>query len=118
MSLKIFLSLLFIFLYATTYYRTTIEIPNSTVFLNFLLRVKYDDRAAVYINGVEQFCQNLTNNAAFDDCANGTVSDEEWWKNATTSVFALISGTNSVSIRIASLISTDQGKNYSSLRGR
>ena len=88
------------------------------MFLNFLLRVKYDDGTAVYINGVEQSRQNLTKNAAFDDYANGAASDEEWWKNATTSVFALISGTNSVSIRIASLISTDQGKNYSSLRGR
>lgn len=53
------------------------------MFLNFLLRVKYDDGAAVYINGVEQSRQNLTKNAAFDDYANGAASNEEWWKNAT-----------------------------------
>ena len=88
------------------------------MFLNFLLRVKYDDGAAVYINGVEQFRQNLTNAAAFDDYANGTASDEGGWKNATISVFALISGTNTISVRIASLINKDQDKTYLRLGGR
>ena len=86
--------------YATTYYRTTIEIPNPTVFLNFLLRVKYDDGAAVYINGVEQFRQNLGNNASFNDYANGTTSDEGGWKDATIPVSALVSGTNTIAVEV------------------
>ena len=85
---------------------------------NFLWRVRYGDWAAVYINGVEQFRQNLTKNASFDDYANGAASDEEWWKNATISVFALISGTNTISVRIASLINKDQDKTYLRLGGR
>ena len=86
--------------YATTYYRTTVEIPNPTVFLNFLLRVKYDDGATVYINGVEQFRQNLANNAAFDDYADGTTSDEGGWKDATIPVSALVSGTNTIAVEV------------------
>ena len=86
--------------YATTYYRTTIEIPNPAVFLNFLLRVKYDDGAAVYINGVEQFRQNLGNNASFNDYANGTTSDESGWKDATIPVSALVSGTNIIAVEV------------------
>jgi hypothetical protein len=86
--------------YATTYYRTTVEIPNPTVFLNFLLRVKYDDGATVYINGVEQFRQNLANNAAFDDYADGTTLDEGGWKDATIPVSALVSGTNTIAVEV------------------
>ena len=37
----------------TTYFRTTVEIPDPAVFVHFLLRIKYDDGAAVYVNGVE-----------------------------------------------------------------
>ena len=88
--------------YATTYYRTTIEIPNPTVFLNFLLRVKYDDGVAVYINGVEQFRQNLGSNASFDDYANGTLSDsdEGRWRDATIPVSAFVSGTNTIAVEV------------------
>ncbi|MEN8870475.1 MAG: FN3 associated domain-containing protein [Akkermansiaceae bacterium] len=86
--------------HATTYYRTTIEIPDPTVFLNFLLRVKYDDGAAVYINGVERFRQNIDNNAGFNDYANGTVSDEGGWKDITIPVTALVAGTNSIAVEV------------------
>ena len=86
--------------HATTYYRTTVEIPDPAVFLNFLLRVKYDDGAAVYINGVEQFRQNLANNAAFDDYANGTTSDEGAWRDATIPTSSLVSGTNTIAVEV------------------
>jgi len=86
--------------FATTYYRTTVEIPDPSVFLNFLLRVKYDDSAAVYINGVEQFRQNLPAGAGFDDFANGTVSDEAGWKDSTLPTTALVAGTNTIAVEI------------------
>ena len=86
--------------HATTYYRTTVEIPNPTVFLNFLLRVKYDDGATVYINGVEQFRQNLAAGAGFDDFANGTTADEASWKDATLPTTALVPGTNTIAVEI------------------
>lgn len=86
--------------YATSYYRTTVDIPDPSVFINFLLRVKYDDGAAVYINGVERFRQNLASNASFDDYANGTVSDEGGWKDATIPVSALVAGTNTIAVEV------------------
>ncbi len=39
--------------FATTYYRTTVEIPDPSAFFNFLVRLRYDDAAAVYLNGTE-----------------------------------------------------------------
>lgn len=86
--------------YATTYYRTTVDIPDPSVFLNFLLRVKYDDGAAVYINGVEQFRQNLAAAAGFDDFASGTTADEDSWKDATLPTSALVAGINTIAVEI------------------
>ena len=86
--------------FATTYYRTTVEIPDPSVFVNFLLRVKYDDGAAVYINGVEQFRQNLTAGAGFDDFSSGTVPDESSWKDSTLPTTALVAGTNTIAVEI------------------
>ena len=45
--------------YITTYFRRTFDVPDPTVFTNLLLRLKQDDGAAVYLNGVEIFRSNL-----------------------------------------------------------
>ncbi|MFT5109717.1 MAG: hypothetical protein ACI9UA_005367, partial [Pseudoalteromonas tetraodonis] len=86
--------------FATTYYRTTVDIPDPSVFLNFLLRVKYDDGAAVYINGVEQFRQNLAAGAGFDNFASGTTADEASWKDSTLPTTALVAGINTIAVEI------------------
>jgi hypothetical protein len=86
--------------FTTTYYRTTVTIPDPSVFLNFLLRVKYDDGAAVYINGVEQFRQNLAVGATFDSFANGTVADEGGWKDATLPTTAFVAGVNTIAVEV------------------
>ncbi len=86
--------------FTTTYYRTTVDIPDPSVFLNFRLRVKYDDGATVYINGVEQFRQNLAVGAAFDSYANGTVADEGGWKDATLPTTAFVAGINTIAVEV------------------
>jgi len=86
--------------FPTSYYRTTVDIPDPSVFVNFLLRVKYDDGAAVYINGVEQFRQNLVAGADFDTFANGTVGDEAGWKDATLPTTAFVAGTNTIAVEV------------------
>ena len=76
----------------TTYFRTTVNIPNPSEFLNFLLQLKYDDGIAVYINGVEILRQNLSNVATFSSFANGSIGDEANWKDFTLPSFELVPG--------------------------
>ena len=76
----------------TTYFRTTVNIPDPSVFFNFLLRVKYDDGIAVYINGVDKLRQNLSTTATFSSFANGTVGDEAGWKDFTLPRSELVPG--------------------------
>jgi hypothetical protein len=76
----------------TTYFRTTVNIPDPSVFFNFLLRIKYDDGIAVYINGVEKFRQNLSTIATFSSFANGNIGDEAGWKDFTLPRSELVPG--------------------------
>ena len=76
----------------TTYFRTTVNIPDPSVFFNFLLRVKYDDGIAAYINGVDVLRQNLSNIATFSSFANGTIDDEAGWKDFALPSSELVPG--------------------------
>jgi hypothetical protein len=78
--------------FPTTYFRTTVTIPDPSAFFNYLLRVKYDDGIAVYINGVESLRQNLSNTASYSSFANGTVGDEANWKEFTLPSLELVPG--------------------------
>ncbi|MGK0188331.1 MAG: hypothetical protein ACI9R3_004123 [Verrucomicrobiales bacterium] len=84
----------------TTYFRTTVDIQDPSIFFGFLLRVKYDDGVAIYINGSEQLRQNLAAGAAFDDFAQGTIGDEGGWKDITLPTTALRAGTNTIAVEI------------------
>ena len=76
----------------TTYFRTTVNIPNPSEFLNFLLQLKYDDGIAVYINGVEILRQNLSDVATFSSFAYGSIGDENNWKDFALPSFELVPG--------------------------
>ena len=86
--------------YPTTYFRTNVEIPDPSIFFNFLLRVKYDDGIAIYINGREVLRQNLDSNASFSSYANSTVSDESGWKEFTLPKTVFSSGSNVIAAEI------------------
>jgi CotH kinase protein/Fn3 associated/Lamin Tail Domain/F5/8 type C domain/Chitobiase/beta-hexosaminidase C-terminal domain len=96
--------------YATTYFRTTVTIPDPTAFVNFLLRIKYDDAAAVYINGAEVIrTSNLPAAAAYDYYTSTGVTDETSWKDYTLPVTRFIAGVNTIAVEIhqASATSSD-----------
>ena len=78
--------------YPTTYFRTTVNIPDPSLFFNFLLRVKYDDGIALYINGAEKLRQNLSSTATFSNLANGNIGDEAGWKDFTLARSELVPG--------------------------
>lgn len=45
--------------YTTTYFRKTFTVADTTIFRNYILGLKRDDGAVVYLNGVEVFRSNL-----------------------------------------------------------
>ena len=87
--------------YATTYFRTTVTIPDPTRFLRFTLRLKYDDAAAVYLNGSEIVrTPNLPANAGHDQYASSTTSDEDAWSDYTIPVSSFRAGTNKIAVEV------------------
>jgi hypothetical protein len=87
--------------YATTYFRTTVNIPAPGDFLHFLLRLKYDDEAAVYINGVEAFrTAGLPAGAASGFYTGTNVANETEWKDFTVATNRFVSGVNVIAVEI------------------
>ncbi len=86
--------------YATTYFRSTVDIDDPSMFFDFLVRVKYDDGIAIYVNGVERLRQNLAGNASYDTYASGTIGDEANWKDFRIPKNAFVDGTNTLAVEI------------------
>ena len=87
--------------YATTYFRTAINIPDPSQFLRFTLRLKYDDAAALYLNGSEVIrTPNLPSGATFDQYANSTTSSEDAWSDYTIPITAFRAGSNNIAVEV------------------
>jgi len=87
--------------YATTYFRTTVNIPAPGDFVQFLLRLKYDDEAAVYINGTEVIrTAGLPANAAYNYYTNTNVADEAGWKDFPLATSRFVAGLNVIAVEI------------------
>ena len=87
--------------YATTYFRTNVDIPDPSRFLRFTLRLKYDDAAAVYLNGSEIIrTPNLSANADYDQYASSTTSSEDSWFDYTIPVSSFRAGINNLAVEV------------------
>jgi hypothetical protein len=87
--------------YATTYFRTDVDIPDPSKFLRFTLRLKYDDAAAIYLNGTEVIrTPNLSAGAASNQYATSTTSSEDSWFDYTIPISAFRPGTNTLAVEI------------------
>lgn len=89
--------------YPATYFRTTVNIPDPTLYDHFLLRVKYDDACGLYLNGSPVvLTSNLPNgaNSAFNQYADGTVSNEDAWKDYTVPTSTFSAGLNTIAVQI------------------
>lgn len=87
--------------YPTTYFRTTVNIPTPGDFVNFLLRLKYDDEAAVYINGVEAFrTAGLPAGAAYNFYTGTNVVNETAFKDFTIATSRFVPGVNVIAVEI------------------
>ncbi len=87
--------------YATTYFRTDVDIPDPSKFLRFTLRLKYDDAAAVYLNGAEIIrTPNLSANATSNQYATSTTNSEDSWFDYTIPISSFHPGTNNLAVEI------------------
>ncbi|YCM46550.1 lamin tail domain-containing protein [Verrucomicrobiaceae bacterium 227] len=84
---------------ATTYFRTTVNIPDPATFGDFTLGYLYDDGVVVYVNGVEVARKNLPLAPAFNTYATDSDGD-----NATDSVVlptsAFLAGINTIAVEV------------------
>ena len=86
--------------YPTTYFRTTVDIPDLSIWSHFTMRLKYDDGIAVYLNGQEIERANLDDNAAFDDFAPSSVSSENSFKDFVIDTEKFVAGINTFAVEI------------------
>ena len=85
---------------ATTYFRTTVTIPDPVVFANLDAQITYDDTFAIYVNGVEVARHsNLSENAPFDEYGAVDVPDNARATH-TLAASAFVAGTNTIAVEI------------------
>ncbi len=85
---------------ATTYFRSSFNVPNPAAFPSLRLTLLYDDAGAVYLNGTEVArTANLPANAAYDTYATATSVDNatQTWTIPSSS---LVAGTNTLAVEI------------------
>ena len=89
--------------YPATYFRTTVSIPDPSIYDHILLRLKYDDACALYVNGNPVVVtSNLPNgtDSAFNQYANGTVSNEDARKDFIIPTDNFVAGSNLLAVQI------------------
>lgn len=89
--------------FATTYFRKTMTLPAGFTADGLSMRLRRDDAAAVYLNGVEVYRDaNLPAAAEFDDYATSSISNTE--ENSFISIplpgHSLLSGENAIAVEV------------------
>ena len=86
---------------ATTYYRNVISIENPSEFSDFVLSIRYDDAAAIYVNGIEVArTDNLPANAAFDTFATSPTPSESNFFDFSVPSSRFVNGENTIAVEI------------------
>jgi uncharacterized repeat protein (TIGR01451 family) len=86
---------------ATTYFRSTFTISNAEQLTGASIRLKYDDAAIIYINGVEAVrTGNISSDPSFDQFASGATPDEGAFLDFTISPSLLIDGSNTIAAEV------------------
>ncbi len=89
--------------YITTYFRKTFNVLDKSAISGLVLSLIRDDGAAVYINGIEVYRNNLpTGTIYYNTLAPAYIdsADEYTWVLANLSSSALVNGTNTIAVEI------------------
>jgi hypothetical protein len=87
------------------YFRTTFEIPNLSRIESLVVRLRRDDGAVVYINGIEVFRDNMpTGNVGYSTYANTTIegANEDAFHDHSVDIspLGLRQGTNTIAVEV------------------
>ena len=86
---------------ATTYFRTTVEIANPGSFSWFVVKLKYDDGAAVYVNGAEAVrTDNLPAGAAFNTYSKRSTPNERKHHEFIIPTTLFVPGENTIAVEL------------------
>ena len=86
---------------ATTYFRTTVEIANPGSFSWFVVKLKYDDGAAVYVNGAEAVrTDNLPAGAAFNTYSKRPTPNERKHHEFIIPTTLFVPGENTIAVEL------------------
>jgi hypothetical protein len=94
--------------YATTYFRTTFQLFNAVSITNLVLKLLFNDGAAVYLNGTAVVRTNLNPNATYSTYATLEQSAlTDTWFNYPVAPSLLINGTNTLAVEIHQISPND-----------
>ncbi len=84
------------------YFRKSVNIPNPALFTNFTMKLRRDDGAVVYVNGIEVYRNNMPSGTiAYNTPASSTCTDDgKTVLQATIDVSKFIAGNNVVAVEI------------------
>ena len=86
---------------ACTYFRTTVELPDPAAYSYFIIKLKYDDGAAVYANGTEVVrTSNMPLNANFNTFATRPTPNERAFFEFQVPSSRFVDGLNSIAVEI------------------
>ena len=86
---------------ATTYFRSKVTLSEPGAYSWFEIRMKYDDAAAVYINGTEAVrTDNLPAGATFDTYATSGTPDERTYFEFIVPTSLFVDGENTIAVEI------------------
>ena len=86
---------------ATTYFRTTVEPQDPSAYSYFIIKLKYDDGAAVYANGVEVLrTSNMPINATFNTFASSPTPNERTFFEFQVPSSRFADGINSIAVEM------------------
>ncbi|NCG27890.1 MAG: hypothetical protein GWP42_10165 [Verrucomicrobiales bacterium] len=86
---------------ATTYFRTSVNLPEPSAYSFFILKLKYDDAAAVYANGSEIIrTKNLPADAGYDTYATSGTPNERIYHEYQIPSSSFVDGANQIAVEI------------------
>ena len=86
---------------ATTYFRTNVELSDPSSYSFFIIKLKYDDGAAVYANGSELIrTNNLPSDAGYDTYATSGTPNERTYHEYQVPSSSFVDGVNNLAVEI------------------